>query len=127
MNANSAYKDTVESIAEFCNGAGVFSSYGIEKVNDYQWPKKGPNVDNLLKKFDPDVQLEGISNYEKNVSLKRYFAKRFLKNDLDLERASIWIIKEWGGIKTISKNLDQYIESVRRSKLFKNICNVLSG
>jgi hypothetical protein len=117
MNANTDYKETIASVAEFCNGDGPFSSYGLKKVITYQWPKKGPSVDELLKKFDADVQLGGTNNYEKNVSLKRYFAKRFTNNDLDVERASIWIIKDWGGIKKISKNLDQYIEGVQAKRL----------
>ena len=100
------------SIHAFCSNSGNFREFGLDSVKSYEWPKKGPNLDELISVYDPKLQLDGDTNYEKNVSLKLLLSKKFDENDLDLNSISEWIIMSWGGIKTLSKRIDDYIYHV---------------
>jgi len=100
------------SIHAFCTSAGNFREFGLDSVKSYEWPKKGPNLDELISIYDPKLKLDGHTNYEKNVSLKLLLSKKFDENDLDINSISKWIIMSWGGIKTLSKRIDDYIYHV---------------
>ena len=100
------------SIHAFCTSAGNFREFGLDSVKSYEWPKKGPNLDELISIYDPKLKLDGHTNYEKNVSLKLLLSKKFHENDLDVNSISKWIIMSWGGIKKLSKKIDDYIYHV---------------
>ncbi len=124
MTINNSYKaGCIKSIINFCEAKGCFLNYGLKNVSTYQWPKKGPSVDALLKNYDEKYQLKGQSNYEKNVELKLLLSEEFKSKNLDVRKISEWIIKSWGGIPKLSKNIDEYIKKVSE----KEYPNMLSG
>jgi len=100
------------SIHAFCSNSGNFREFGLDSVKSYEWPKKGPSLDELISVYDPKLKLDGDTNYEKNVSLKLLLSKKFHENDLDVNSISKWIIMSWGGIKKLSKKIDDYIYHV---------------
>tara|TARA_B110000211_G_scaffold231167_1_gene292226 strand:- start:407 stop:1204 length:798 start_codon:yes stop_codon:yes gene_type:complete len=100
------------SIHAFCSNSVNFHEFGLDSVKSYEWPKKGPNLDELISVYDPKFQLSGDSNYEKNVSLKLLLSKKFNENNLDVNSISKWIIMSWGGIKVLSRKIDDYIYHV---------------
>ena len=112
MMINVAKQACEASIQAFCSGSGDFHEFGLNSVKNYEWPKKGPSLDELIAVYDAKFQLDGKTNYEKNVSLKLELSKKFHANDLDVNRISKWIIMSWGGIKTLSKKIDDYIYCV---------------
>lgn len=97
------------SIASFCNAQDCFGEFGISSVESYEWPKKGLTLDDLLKKYDPRLRISGANNYEKNVALKQLLSDQCQDDQVDLMKLSEWIIKDWGGIRTLSKNMENYV------------------
>ena len=116
----------LKCLSAFCMGDSYFSSYGIENVKTYQWPKKGPSLDELLHQYDPTLRLEGSTNYEKNVSLKILLSDQYSRGNLDLDKVSKWIISSWGKKKKISKNLDEYLTHVKDKKYPNSLEGVAS-
>ena len=97
------------SIASFCNAQDCFGEFGISSVESYEWPKKGLTLEDLLKKYDPRLRISGANNYEKNVALKQLLSDQCQDDQVDLMKLSEWIIKDWGGIRTLSKNMENYV------------------
>ena len=99
------------AITDFCHANGVFRQYGIESVKSYEWPKKGPALDELVKQLGDNFHLNGDSNYEKNVALKLMISDEIQRHNVDLDSLAAWIITTWGGIPKLSKSTQQYIKN----------------
>jgi len=119
-------KDLSKSLISFCNASSPFEKFGLKEVRNYEWPKKGKSVDLLISDYDSKFSISGDNNYEKNVALKRLIQNKYQNRELNNRSISEWIIKEWGGIKKISKNLDEYISAVERKELPQNLSGVAS-
>jgi hypothetical protein len=100
------------SLRAFCLSSGDFHEFGLNRVREYEWPKRGLSLDMLIADYDERLQLVGETNYEKNVSLKLLISSEFEEHKIDVKRISKWIIMSWGGIKTLSQRLDDYIDHV---------------
>lgn len=121
-----AIKGINYSLVSFCTASNPFEKFGLKEVENYEWPKKGKPVDLLISEFNPNFSVSGNSNYEKNVALKRLLQNKYINGELEIRSISEWIIKEWGGIKTVSKNLDAYISSVKEKKVPEKLSGVAS-
>ena len=67
------------------------------------------------------LSVDGKTNYEKNVALKKLISKKLEQEDLNVRAASKWIIQKWGGITRLTKNIEAYID------LETNIRTLLMG
>lgn len=109
----------IKSIMDFCEGNGRFGRYK-DKVQSYEWPKKGKSINELLQDLKPKngvkLSVDGKTNYEKNVALKKLISKECEQQGLDDTAISEWIIKEWGGISRLSKNIEMYIDCAKSKK-----------
>lgn len=116
----------ISAVTDFSLGNTKFSGLGLDKVQEYAWPKKGPSLDDLVCKLDPTIELSGKNNYEKNVDLKKKLSGAYKNRELNERKLAEWIIRDWGGIKTITKKLDSYLLTIRSNKMPQSISSVAS-
>ena len=109
----------IKSITNFCEGNGCFGRYR-DKVQNYEWPKIGKSIDELLEDFNFEngvkLSVDGKTNYEKNVALKKLISKECEQQGLEDTGISEWIIQKWGGISKLSKNIETYIDCAKNKK-----------
>lgn len=109
----------IKTIVDFCEGIGPFYKYK-NTVRSYEWPKKGPGIDELLQvynsEYNTQLSVGGNSNYEKNVALKKLISKKLEQEDLNVRAVSKWIIQKWGGITRLSKNIEAYIDCAKEKR-----------
>lgn len=124
----SKYHETgcASAISDFCRGVGVFEQYGMESVKSYEWPKKGPSLDELVKQLGENFHLDGETNYEKNVALKLLISGAIQRQNIDLDRLATWIITTWGGIPKLSKSTPDYIKNAISKEYPKKLTGVAS-
>ena len=119
----------IKTIADFCEGIGPFYKYK-NTVRSYEWPKKGPGIDELLQVYNSEhntqLSVGGNSNYEKNVALKKLISKKLEQEDLNARAVSKWIIQKWGGITRLSKNIEAYVDCAKEKKYLDTLDGVAS-
>ena len=66
-NNQKAIDGCIKSITNFCEGNGCFGRYR-DKVQNYEWPKKGKSIDELLEEYNSS-----------NATSFRWMARRITK------------------------------------------------
>ena len=129
MDNQKAIDGCIKSIVDFCEGNGCFGRYR-DKVQNYEWPKKGKSIDELLEEYNSSngakLSVDGKTNYEKNVALKKLISKKLEQEDLNIRAVSKWIIQKWGGITRLSKNIEAYIDCAKEKKYLDTLDGVAS-
>ena len=124
--SDAAISTCLNCISDFCDGKGNFEKFGIKSVTSYEWPKKGPSLDILVKQLSQNYELSGSNNYEKNVGLKLLLSQEIQNRRVDLNDVARWIISSWGGIPKLSKYTNEYIQSALAKEYPKKLDGVAS-
>ena len=102
-----------------------FSSFLKKNIpsldKNYRWTL--PN--NVLKGFTPN---ENDSLYKQNISLKKFITKEWKNNNYNSKKTiASWIVKDWGGIRSISeKRLKEYEDRMKNNHNYTPLKGIAS-
>ena len=103
-----------------------FTTYSLKSIYSYNFPVNNGGIFNT----DEAIKINSLRNgFEKNKLLKEILCMKLNSND-DLLQYYNWIVKEWGGIRSFGKTIEEingFINKISTKKLNSIHYNTISS